>query len=146
MENREGIMALVTDNLNSEEMRTYLDRDAEGHKESVEAVSALLEDHFNEPTGPGSVLHPEESELRQSMYNDQRSVADQIRELADPKSDLGKAYVDSGHPRHDEAVRRGQILFEARHDEHPRTDPDARWPVRIRTKPNSKQDGNETNF
>jgi hypothetical protein len=34
---REGVMALVKDNMNTEEMRTYLDKDAKGHAESVEA-------------------------------------------------------------------------------------------------------------
>jgi hypothetical protein len=75
------------------------------------------------------------------MYDDPRSVRQQLEELLDNKTDWGKAYFDSGHPRHREAVKRAEILFSAKYDDAPRKDPDSRFPVRFKTAQNDTQTG-----
>lgn len=129
----------IAESFDQADAQAYLNRDDPRHDEIVSQATAIVESVFNEPTGPGSVLHPEESELRQSMYDDPRSIEDQLREIFNPKSEAGRAYLDGSNPKHAEMVQRAQILMEARHDENPRRDPDAHWPVRIKTKPNVQQ-------
>jgi len=104
-------------------------------------VTELVEQVFGEKKAEPGFLALAETELRQSMYDDPRSVRQQLEELLDNKTDWGKAYFDSGHPRHREAVKRAEILFSAKYDDAPRKDPDSRFPVRFKTSQNDTQTG-----
>jgi hypothetical protein len=138
---RDEVVSSITDNMDHEDVQAYLDRDHDRHNEVVAEVTELVEQVFAEKKTEPGFLTPAETELRQSMYDDPRSVRQQLEELLDNKTDWGKAYFDSGHPRHREAVKRAEILFSAKYDDAPRKDPDSRFPVRFKTAQNDTQTG-----
>jgi hypothetical protein len=130
----------IKENFSTDDVRAYLNRDDPRHKEIVDQATAIVESVFNEPAGPGSVLTPAEDELRQTMFDDPRTVRQQLEDIFNPKSEAGKAYLDSNNPKHAEMVKRASILLEARHGAAERIDPDSRWPIRTRTgSQNTKQ-------
>jgi hypothetical protein len=123
----------IKENFSTDDVRAYLNRDDPRHKEIVDQATAIVESVFNEPAGPGSVLTPAEDELRQTMFDDPRTVRQQLEDIFNPKSEAGRAYLDSNHPRHAETVQKAQILMEAKFGEEPKKDPDSRWPIHYRT-------------
>jgi hypothetical protein len=138
---RNDVVSAITGNMENEDTKAYFDGDHERHKAVVAEVTELVEQVFGEKKAEPGFLTPAEQELRQSMYDDPRSVRQQLEELLNNKTEWGKAYHDSGHPKHREAVKRAQILFEAKYDDAPRKDPDSRFPVRFKTAQNDTQTG-----
>jgi len=66
------------------------------------------------------MLKKTEQELRQELYDDPRGITAQLQEIYhDEKSPWHKAYLNSGDPRHDEAIQRVSILSEAKYDNQP---------------------------
>jgi hypothetical protein len=130
---RDEVVSAITDNMDHEDVKAYLDRDHDRHNAVVAEVTDLVEQVFFEKKPTQGFLNQGEAELRQDMFDDPRSVRQQLEELLDNKTEWGKAYYDSGHAKHREAVKRAQILFEAKYDDAPRKDPDSRWPIHYRT-------------
>jgi len=130
---RNDVVSAITGNMENEDTKAYFDGDHERHKAVVAEVTELVEQVFGEKKAEPGFLTPAEQELRQSMYDDPRTVRQQLDDIFNPKSEAGRAYLDSNHPRHAETVQKAQILMEAKFGEEPKKDPDSRWPIHYRT-------------
>jgi hypothetical protein len=139
---------VVRENLDHDDVKAYLDKDHERHDEVVSLVTKLVEDVFGTPHHKEGLLDNDEDSIRRELYDDDDSVSAQLQKiLQDPSSKWHKAYFDSNNPLHAEAVRRVQILSEAKYGDDTRVDPDSRMPITHRTAVNVHQIGafpNET--
>ncbi len=130
---RASVVSTVTKNMDDEEVQAYFNREHPDHEKSVAAVTAALEDHFGDGRRQRDFFDQGDEELRQALYDDERSVRQQLEDIFNPKSEAGRAYCDSNHPKHAETVRKAQILMEAKFGEDKHSDPDSRMPVHYKT-------------
>lgn len=113
---REEILNSVKNNMSHEDVKAYLNRDDPRHKAVVDEVTALVESAFGGSADKRGMFEKDEDEIRQNLYDDPDSVTDQLQKIyKDPSSKWHKPYFDSNDPLHAEAVRRVQILSEAKH-------------------------------
>lgn len=112
---REQAVNEVLENFDHEDVQAYLDREHPRHKAVLKEVTEMLEGHFGEEERQGQ-LDKREGDLRQELYDDERSVTSQLQDIYRGKDkEWSAAYFDSNDPLHNEAVRRVQILSEAKH-------------------------------
>lgn len=116
---REEAINEVVQNMDHEDVKAYLDRNHPRHKAVLKEVTDMIEGHFGEEERQGQ-FDKREDDLRQELYDDERSVTSQLQDIYRGKDkEWSEAYFNSEDPLHNEAVRRVQILSEAKHGNTP---------------------------
>jgi len=112
------ISKMVMDNLENDEVKAYFDRYHPEHDRVVREVTELIERHLGEDsTDPRSLLERDEKGMRVDLYEDPRSVTQQLQDIFYRRDEKwSAAYWDREHPQHSEAVQRVTILSEAKFD------------------------------
>lgn len=117
---RNEIIQTVLKNFDADEVKAYFDGSHPRHDAVVKEVTEALETYFGSEEKASGLLELNEQRARQELYDDPRSIDQQVRDILgghDPR--WSKPYFDSGHHLHSEAVRRMEILNEARYGDNP---------------------------
>ena len=116
---REQAVNEVLENMDHDDVKAYLNREHPRHKIVLKEVTDMIEGHFGEEERQGQ-FDKREDDLRQELYDDDRSVTSQLQDIYRGKDkEWSEAYFNSEDPLHSEAVRRVQILSEAKHGNTP---------------------------
>lgn len=117
---RNEIIKTALDNMDQDEVKAYFDGSHPRHDAVVKEVTETLETYLGSEEKASGLLELNEQRARQELYDDPRSIDVQVRDILnghDPR--WSKPYFDSGHHLHSEAVRRMEILSEARYGDQP---------------------------
>lgn len=117
---REEILKKVKENLSDKDVQAYLNKDDPRHKTIVDEVTKLVEASLGESHPAMGLTEISEREIRQELYDDNRTVEQQIKDILNGHDEKwSKAYFDCNHALHREAVQRVSILAEAKFDSAP---------------------------
>ena len=112
------ISKVVMDNLEDDEVKAYFDKYHPDHDRVVSEVTELIEHHMGTDSTPKrGLLERDEKGMRIDMYEDKRSVTQQLQDIFNGHDEKwSKAYFNGSDPQHNEAVQRVTILSEAKYD------------------------------
>lgn len=117
---REELIKKITSNLGQPNVKAYLDPNDPRHKEVVDQVTAIVEQHLGQSHPHMGLMESNEQSIRQALYDDPRDVDQQIKDILNGHDEKwSKPYFDGGHPLHREAVTRMNFLSEAKFDNQP---------------------------